>query len=86
MARRFNTLQEQPFQVLVLLLGHPGEVVTRGELRRQLWHAQAKGFGFLIRDGRIMSDVPAFLNGGFRKTALPSASFVHRALQGYVTV
>jgi DNA-binding winged helix-turn-helix (wHTH) protein len=30
-------LQEQPFQVLVLLLGRPGEVVTRDELSRQLW-------------------------------------------------
>ena len=32
-------LQEQPFQVLVLLLEHPGEVVTREELRRRLWPA-----------------------------------------------
>jgi TolB-like protein len=30
-------LQEQPFQVLLLLLGHPGEVVTRDELSRKLW-------------------------------------------------
>jgi DNA-binding winged helix-turn-helix (wHTH) protein len=30
-------LQEQPCQVLVLLLGRPGEVVTRDELSRQLW-------------------------------------------------
>ena len=30
-------LQDQPFQVLALLLGHPGEVVTREELRRELW-------------------------------------------------
>jgi TolB-like protein/Flp pilus assembly protein TadD len=30
-------LQEQPFQALVLLLEHPGEVVTRGELRKRLW-------------------------------------------------
>lgn len=32
-------LQEQPFQVLALLLEHPGEVVTREELRRRLWPA-----------------------------------------------
>lgn len=32
-------LQEQPFQVLLLLLEHPGEVVTRDELRRRLWPA-----------------------------------------------
>lgn len=30
-------LQEQPFQVLTVLLRHPGEVVTREELRKQIW-------------------------------------------------
>ncbi len=30
-------LQEQPFQVLSLLLDHPGEVVTREEMRTKLW-------------------------------------------------
>src|SRR6266436_4439632 len=30
-------LQEQPFHVLTLLLQRPGEVVTREELRAQLW-------------------------------------------------
>jgi DNA-binding winged helix-turn-helix (wHTH) protein/TolB-like protein len=30
-------LPEQPFQVLRLLLGNPGEVVTREELRQKLW-------------------------------------------------
>jgi len=30
-------LREQPFQVLLALLKHPGEVVKRDELRRQLW-------------------------------------------------
>ena len=30
-------LQDQPFQVLVVLLEHPGEVVTREELRKRLW-------------------------------------------------
>src|SRR5262249_8617427 len=30
-------LPHQPFQVLALLLEHPGEVVTREELRRRLW-------------------------------------------------
>jgi len=32
-------LQEQPFQILVMLLEHPGEVVTREELRNKLWPA-----------------------------------------------
>jgi Tol biopolymer transport system component/DNA-binding winged helix-turn-helix (wHTH) protein len=32
-------LQEQPLQVLAVLLEHPGEVVTREELRTKLWPA-----------------------------------------------
>lgn len=32
-------VQEQPFQVLRLLLAKPGELLTREELRRQLWPA-----------------------------------------------
>ena len=32
-------LQEQPFQVLMVLLEHPGEVVTREELQKKLWPA-----------------------------------------------
>jgi TolB-like protein/DNA-binding winged helix-turn-helix (wHTH) protein/Tfp pilus assembly protein PilF len=32
-------LQEQPFQVLAMLLEHPGEVVTRTELQQKLWPA-----------------------------------------------
>ncbi len=32
-------LQDQPFQVLALLLEHSGEVVTRDELRQKLWPA-----------------------------------------------
>ncbi len=30
-------LQEQPFQILTILLEHPGQTVTREELRRRLW-------------------------------------------------
>jgi TolB-like protein len=30
-------LQEQPFQILVQLLDHPGEVVLREEIRQKLW-------------------------------------------------
>ena len=30
-------LHQQPIQVLSLLLEHPGEIVTREELRRRLW-------------------------------------------------
>jgi DNA-binding winged helix-turn-helix (wHTH) protein len=32
-------LQEQPLQILQLLLQHPGEVVTREELRQKIWPA-----------------------------------------------
>jgi len=32
-------LQEQPFQVLALLLERPGDVITREEIRRKLWPA-----------------------------------------------
>jgi DNA-binding winged helix-turn-helix (wHTH) protein/tetratricopeptide (TPR) repeat protein len=32
-------LQDQPFQVLALLLEHPGELVTREDLRQTLWAA-----------------------------------------------
>lgn len=32
-------IQEQPFQVLMLLVSRPGELVSREELRRQLWAA-----------------------------------------------
>ena len=32
-------LQEQPFQILSMLLEKPGEVITREELRRKLWPA-----------------------------------------------
>src|ERR1700680_2126582 len=36
---RIVRLQEQPFRVLSLLLERPGEVVTRNELRQNLWPA-----------------------------------------------
>src|SRR5215813_9979960 len=32
-------LQEQPLQILVMLLQHPGQVVTREQLRARLWPA-----------------------------------------------
>ena len=31
-------LHGQPFEILLLLLEHPGEVVTREELQAKLWH------------------------------------------------
>ncbi|MGA7410631.1 MAG: protein kinase [Bryobacteraceae bacterium] len=35
--RKRIPLQEQPFQVLRMLVDHPGEVLTRDEIRRKLW-------------------------------------------------
>jgi TolB-like protein/DNA-binding winged helix-turn-helix (wHTH) protein/Tfp pilus assembly protein PilF len=32
-------LQEQPFQILAMLVAHPGEVTTREELQKKLWPA-----------------------------------------------
>src|SRR6266403_3132668 len=36
---RKTRLQQQPFRVLALLLEHPGEVVTREDLRQAIWPA-----------------------------------------------
>jgi DNA-binding winged helix-turn-helix (wHTH) protein/Tol biopolymer transport system component len=36
-------LQEQPFKVLAVLLTNPGQVVTREELRRQIWPNESFG-------------------------------------------
>src|SRR6266576_2762718 len=30
-------LQDQPFEILIMMLDRPGEVVTRDELRQRLW-------------------------------------------------
>ena len=32
-------LQEQPLQILTMLLEHPGDVITRDELKKKLWPA-----------------------------------------------
>src|SRR5215469_7484655 len=32
-----TVLQEQPLQILRMLLGHDGEIITREEIRKQLW-------------------------------------------------
>ena len=42
-------LQEQPLQVLGMLLECPGEVVTREELQRKLWSTDTRSTG--MRDG-----------------------------------
>jgi len=42
-------LQEQPFQVLQILLEHPGETVTREDLRQRIWPADT----FVDFDGGV---------------------------------
>ena len=47
-------LQDQPFQLLVTMLAHPGEVVTREELQKKLWPGDTfvdfdQGLGTAIR-------------------------------------
>ena len=42
-------LQEQPFQVLQILLEHPGEIVTREDLRQRIWPADT----FVDFDGGV---------------------------------
>src|SRR5215472_12269193 len=46
-------LQEQPFQVLESLLEHPGEIVTREQLRQKLWPAHT----FVDMDNSVNSAV-----------------------------
>ena len=43
-------LQEQPFQVLVMLLENAGHVVTRDDLRRRIWPSRstAQNTGVLL--------------------------------------
>ena len=46
-------LQEQPFQVLLVLLERPGEVVTREELRQRIWPSDT----FVDFDGGVYNAV-----------------------------
>jgi eukaryotic-like serine/threonine-protein kinase len=48
-------LQEQPFRILALLLEHPGQLVSREEIRRTLW------------PGDVFVDFDAALNTAVRK-------------------
>src|SRR4051812_45488175 len=46
-------LQDQPFQLLLILLEKPGEIVTRGELRKRIWPADT----FVDFDGGVSNAV-----------------------------
>src|SRR6266513_1760001 len=63
-------LQEQPFQLLAMLLEHPGEVVTREELQKKLWPADTfvdfdHGLNKAINQFRealiVFPDIPRFV-------------------------
>ena len=53
---KFFGLRDKSFQVLVSLLEHPGEVVTREDLRRRLWREEV----FVDFDNNLMT------NGGIK--------------------
>src|SRR5713101_1587238 len=55
-------LQDQPFQVLALLLEHPGDVVTREELRQKLWPADT----FVDFDTGLNSAIKKLPRRGYR--------------------
>ena len=46
-------LQEQPFQVLVMLLERPGELVTREDLLRRLWPSSVSAKRLRRRHRRV---------------------------------
>jgi TolB-like protein/DNA-binding winged helix-turn-helix (wHTH) protein/Flp pilus assembly protein TadD len=88
-------LQEQPFRVLGILLEHPGEVVTRGELQTRLWPADTyvgfdEGLNVAIRKLRLAfgdsADNPRFIETlprrGYRFIAPVSEPHRNHALQG----
>ncbi len=58
--RRIN-LQPQPFKVLVLLVGRAGELITREEIRQQVWGGDTfvdfeQGLNFAIKRIRAVLD------------------------------
>jgi DNA-binding winged helix-turn-helix (wHTH) protein len=59
-------LQEQPFRILRMLLQHEGEIVTREEIRRELW-----------ADGTIV-DFDHSINTAIRKLRLALNDLAHK--------
>src|SRR5882757_321413 len=86
-------LQEQPFRVLCLLLEHPGEVISRDELRNRLWPADTfvdfdHGLNAAIKRLRDAlgesADTPVFIEmlarRGYRFIAPVDGSFTPNAV------
>src|SRR6266566_1650439 len=86
-------LQEQPFQVLCLLLEHPGELVSREEFRNRLWPADTfvdfdHGLNAAIKRLRDAlgdsADTPVFIETlarrGYRFIAPVDGSFTPNAV------
>jgi TolB-like protein/DNA-binding winged helix-turn-helix (wHTH) protein len=85
-------LQERPFQVLAALLEHPGEVVTRDELRQRIWPADTfvdYGHGLAVAINKLRealrdsSEQPRFVETvgrrGYRFVAEVERTEVHPA-------
>ena len=53
-------LQEQPFQVLLMLLERPGETVTREELRKCTWPTLEE-----LKGSTVVVTISIILLGGF---------------------
>jgi len=63
-------LQQQPFKVLALLVSRPGDIVTREELRGQIWGGDTfvdfdQGLNFCIKQIRValgdQADTPRYV-------------------------
>ena len=76
-------LQEQPFQILAILLEQPGEVVTREEFRRRLWPTDTfvdfeHGINAAVKRQREAlddtADNPRFVESLARRSDFPASS------------
>ncbi len=64
-------LQEKPFQLLCTLLQHPGEVVTREELRERVAHSLGKPLK--PRDVKFVRDLPRTRNAKLMRRLVRAA-------------
>jgi DNA-binding winged helix-turn-helix (wHTH) protein len=72
-------LQEKPFQLLCTLLQHPGEVVTREELRERLWPADT----FVVFDDNLNTAIKKLREAlGIHKSRLSLSPAVGSGLFG----